>query len=153
MFFRVPYDTIGRFFFPEVCMYICLPQSLIDVKRSATAMSYCTTQVIDVYPYKMTWWWIHPPMCVKCVPYSGVSPTKRYGLIHVLLLSNLIIIVWITIFFSNLVMFRCGHLKLYLRVVIDVYPYKRAWWWIHPPMNVKSMPYSSDVDNWSDILA
>ena len=51
----------------EVVVYICLPQSVIEVMKFAAALSHYTVHRIDVCPYKVAWWWIHPPMCNKCV--------------------------------------------------------------------------------------
>ena len=36
----LPDDTSGKFFLLEVFMHICLPQSLIDVKKLAAAQSH-----------------------------------------------------------------------------------------------------------------
>ena len=71
-------DRIGKFFLLEGFIHICLSQSLIDVKKFAAAPSHCTAHGIDVYSYKRARWWIHPPMCVKSLSYSGpctLSPT------------------------------------------------------------------------------
>ena len=45
---RIPLldDTIGKFILLEVLLYICLPQSLTDVKKFATALSHCAAHRI-----------------------------------------------------------------------------------------------------------
>ena len=39
----LPDDSIEKFILPEVCMHICLPQSLTDENKSASAISHCNT--------------------------------------------------------------------------------------------------------------
>ena len=51
-------------------------------------------------------------MCVKRGPYCVFQSRAIAELTHVLSLSNLIISVQITLFFSTLVMFKCGQSKL-----------------------------------------
>mgnify|MGYP006889219590 CR=1 FL=1 len=48
-------NTIDRFFLPEMCVHIGLPQF-------TPALSHYAMHAIDVYPDNRVWWWIHLPM-------------------------------------------------------------------------------------------
>ena len=72
--------TIGKWFLLEIFMHICLPQSLTDVMKLATLLSHCAMHWIDVCPYMMAWWWIHPLMCAKSVlSWATFLPSDTFG--------------------------------------------------------------------------
>ena len=87
---------MGKFSLLEVVVYICLPQFVTDVMNFLAALSHYATHRIDVCLYKVAWWWMYPPMCVRIVSYIFI-PSGILGLIHVILFLKLIISVRITL--------------------------------------------------------
>ena len=95
-----------------ICVYML--NSISNWCDFAAALSHCAIDRIDVCPFKVAWWWIYPPMCVKRMSCRAIFvPSDILGLIHVILFSKLILLVWITLSFSTLVMFRWSQAKVY----------------------------------------